>query len=459
MTLDDLLIDAGEELDRLSATHAVDVAGSFARAGQRRWMAVAAATGLVVWSAGTFVAVRSQSSDRAVTGLVPGTTTPGTTTQVTTTPDTTTPDTTLPVDADSGLQPPSSTLPVGKLFAIDFEPGTVLAEPAPYVIEEGDYPSTIASKFKVPFDDVMILNDWTLQDDGVVPEWPGAGQTILIPSGATVPGMLWASGTDTGSIDRTIVLGSTGDDVVTLNQRLRQLGFVTGSDDGTFGPVSQQAVWAWRKLVGGQSWRDLDRSSDRMVVTPVLWQAIMLQPVDITPRRPSGDGASHIEVYLPSQVLVVFDADRPVLIAHLSSGEIDVAGNPTTWCEATTIDTDADGAPLDPPVERSFCAQSLTPGGVFSVNRRYEGTRVGPLGGMLDPIYFNYGIAIHGAENVPTSPVSHGAVRVNTTAIEESVPLVDLGDAVFVWGHDGREPEDYARRESLPSFGYPDPNG
>ena len=30
--------------------------------------------------------------------------------------------------------------------------------------------------------------------------------------------------------------------------------------------------------------------------------------------------------------------------------------------------------------------------------------------------------------------------------------LVERGDRVYVWGHDGKEPEQYSERESLPSF-------
>jgi hypothetical protein len=76
---------------------------------------------------------------------------------------------------------------------------------------------------------------------------------------------------------------------------------------------------------------------------------------------------------------------------------------------------------------------------------------------MLDPIYFNYGIAIHGAVNVPRQPVSHGAVRVNSMVISELTEILRVGDPVLVWGHDGRQPEDYSPEESLPSLTYPEP--
>jgi LysM repeat protein len=68
-------------------------------------------------------------------------------------------------------------------------PGSVLAFETEYVIVEGDYPSTVANKWKVDFNTLMELNGWTLQSNGIVPEWPGTGATIKIPAGATVPGV------------------------------------------------------------------------------------------------------------------------------------------------------------------------------------------------------------------------------------------------------------------------------
>ncbi|MFN8020145.1 MAG: LysM peptidoglycan-binding domain-containing protein [Acidimicrobiales bacterium] len=66
-------------------------------------------------------------------------------------------------------------------------PGSVLRTEVDYVIREGDYPATVASMWQVDFEELMALNGWTLQPDGIVPEWPGVGATILIPAGATVP--------------------------------------------------------------------------------------------------------------------------------------------------------------------------------------------------------------------------------------------------------------------------------
>ena len=52
-----------------------------------------------------------------------------------------------------------------------------------YVVKEGDYPSTIASMFEVPLEELLNANDWELTD-GIVMEFPPPGEEILIPPGA-----------------------------------------------------------------------------------------------------------------------------------------------------------------------------------------------------------------------------------------------------------------------------------
>ena len=74
---------------------------------------------------------------------------------------------------------------------------------------------------------------------------------------------------------------------------------------------------------------------------------------------------------------------------------------------------------------------------------------------MHNPVYFNYGIAIHGAAEVPLAPASLGNVRINNTLSETFPELVHQGDIVYVWAQDGKEPEQYSKAESLPSFEEP----
>jgi hypothetical protein len=188
-----------------------------------------------------------------------------------------------------------------------------------------------------------------------------------------------------------------------------------------------------------------------------MWQ-VMQDRITIPPRRPTGAGSTHVEIYVPEEVLIVFKDDVPELIAHISTGVQNPDGTPQKWCDTLTYDTGPNGEPLAEPVTKEECADAKTPGGVFRFTRRYEGKRTGPLGGMMNPVYFNFGIAIHGADNVPLEPASHGCVRLNQTIAKTFPSMVKKGDLVFVWGQDGKQPEQYTRRDSLPSFNYANPD-
>jgi peptidoglycan hydrolase-like protein with peptidoglycan-binding domain len=254
------------------------------------------------------------------------------------------------------------------------------------------------------------------------------------------------------SLTQTIGKGNAGDDVKKVQQRLTDLGFAPGPIDGLFGSGTQQAVWAYEKLI-----LKTPRASATGRVTNDMWQ-VMQDRITIPPRRPTAPGSTHVEIYVPQQVLIVFKNNVPELISHISTGVQNPDGSPTKWCEILTEDTDANGNPLPAPVKKDECADAKTPGGVFRFTRRYDGKRVGPLGGMTNPVYFNFGIAIHGAENVPLEPASHGCVRLNQTIAKVFPSMVKKGDLVYVWGQDGKQPEQYSRSDSLPSFNYANPD-
>jgi len=247
------------------------------------------------------------------------------------------------------------------------------------------------------------------------------------------------------SLTRNLERGTSGDDVVMVQQRLLDLGFDPGPIDGVVGTLTKQAVWAYEKLVMG-----VPRADATGVVTPALWDRIQ-DPLMVQPRRPTGGLRNHTEIYLEEQVLVVFHQDQPALITHISSGELDEFGEPALYCEVVTYDTDSDGELLEEPITKEICAYAKTPGGVFTYRRLVEGTRNGPLGDMWNPVYFNYGIAVHGALQVPAEPASHGCVRIPLHISEYFQSLIELGDSVLVW-NGVSEPEDVTYEESLPSF-------
>ncbi len=254
------------------------------------------------------------------------------------------------------------------------------------------------------------------------------------------------------NLSQRIGKGNVGDDVTAVQQRLTDLGFSPGPVDGVFGSGTEQAVWAYEKLI-----LKTPRSNATGRVSNEMWQ-VMQDRITIPPRRPTGAGSTHVEIYVPEQVLIVFTDDVPKLIGHISTGEQNPDGTPKKWCETLTYDTGPNGEPLEEPVTKEECADAKTPGGVFRFTRRYQGKRVGPLGGMMNPVYFNYGIAVHGADNVPPQPASHGCVRLNQRLGEVFPSLVRNGDLVYVWAQDGKQPEQYTRSETLPSFNYANPD-
>ena len=287
------------------------------------------------------------------------------------------------------------------------------------------------------------------------PEDTGYGVTGLTVPGSTLP----AVGTETAmapvnksQLSRSLRKGTFGDDVTRLQDRLSALGFAPGVSDGAFGDMTQQAVWAFEKLV-----LRTPREQATGVVSNDMWLR-MQDPIAIQPRR--SVAGTHVEIYLPEQVAAVFTNDQATLVIHISSGTARTPdrtpGN--SWCETFREDTDANGNTIDPPLEKPVCGVSYTPGGVFRFKREVVGDRVGALGRMFNPIYFNYGIAMHGAKEVPLQPASHGCIRMNRTISDTFTNFVNIGDRVYVWGEDGKEPEQYTRRESTPVFNYPDPS-
>ncbi len=248
--------------------------------------------------------------------------------------------------------------------------------------------------------------------------------------------------TVTVPLTRTIRPGMKGDDVLRVQQRLAALHFDPGPQDSEFGQNTIQAAWAFEKLVMGTP-----RAGATGVVTPSTW-AIMQSDIQVKPRR-DADTATHVEVYLPEQVLIVFKENVPVVITHISTGSNE------QWCEEVTISPGEDGNNTDADIKRGICGEAITPPGIFYFYNRRQGMRESKLGTMYNPVYFNYNVAIHGAILVPLEPASHGCVRIPMSVARYFQAIVAYGDRVYVF--DGiKEPEEYG--SPVPPFDVPDPD-
>ena len=121
-------------------------------------------------------------------------------------------------------------------------------------------------------------------------------------------------------------------------------------------------------------------------------------PLEIRPRRPDAASVNHTEIYLPEQVLVVFHDDRPVLISHISSGTGE------EWCDEVTISPASTATSAGPSRSNAASAESRTRQAVCSTTTaKSKGSDRAPSAPSSTPSYFNYGIAVHGAYNVPVA--------------------------------------------------------
>ena len=186
-------------------------------------------------------------------------------------------------------------------------------------------------------------------------------------------------------------VGAKGDDVKALQTRLTELGYWNGKADGTFGSLTQQAIYAVQKAAG------LGRDG---VVGPKTQKAI---DSGVRPKAKSTKG--HIvEINLKRQLLMLVDDGQVTTVFNTATGS-----NRNYEFEGNTYLAD-------------------TPPGKFTVSRQIDGQRDGPLGPLWRPKYFNGGIAVHGAPNVPPYPASHGCARLTNSAINwiwsnDKIPL------------------------------------
>ena len=193
--------------------------------------------------------------------------------------------------------------------------------------------------------------------------------------------------------------GSSSAQVLSLEQRLDALHYDVGSIDGVYDGNTSYAVMAFQKVNGlPRTGRATQNVLDRLNA-----------PIGPGTFEPGG-GATRVEVDLPRQVLLLFRGNALFKILPVSTG------SGARFC--------VDGR----------CDRAVTPGGAFRISRRIRGWHTSPLGKLYNPMFFNQGIAIHGALSVPGYPASHGCVRIPMFAAGWFYQLVPNGTPVYVIG-------------------------
>jgi peptidoglycan hydrolase-like protein with peptidoglycan-binding domain len=194
-----------------------------------------------------------------------------------------------------------------------------------------------------------------------------------------------------------LIRGDSGPAVLALQQRLSALGYWLGTPDGSFGSLTQQAVWAFQKSAG------LRRDG---VVGPKTRAALA---AGTRPRATlAGDG---VEIDLDRQILLVVrgGAVRTILNTSTGNGE-----------EYTSTSGNR--------------AIAVTPRGSYTVYRAVDGSVTNSLGQLWRPRFFHRGFAVHGSPNIPPWPDSHGCARVSNAAIDMiwARDLMPVGSRVLV---------------------------
>lgn len=239
-----------------------------------------------------------------------------------------------------------------------------------------------------------------LQASSALPALPALPPRSAVPARATGYPPFTAPG-------KTLKLGAKGSAVKALQARLKELGYVPGSVDGRYGGATLTAVWAFQKVQG---------ITPTSTVAARTWRALEnpRAPKVLVPRGK----ATRVEVNLTKQVMVLYRGGAPVLISHISSGSGIPYTEYATW----------NGK------RQRFSGSARTPTGDYKTTWRVKGWHRSYLGQLYNPIFFNGGIALHGALSVPLYPASHGCVRLPMNVAEMLPGMLGKGVPVHVRG-------------------------
>ena len=210
-----------------------------------------------------------------------------------------------------------------------------------------------------------------------------APTTTLAPS----PAIVWVGASPTPFV---AVGGNGGSDTAAIQHRLLELGFWLSGPDGDYGLTTSQAVMAFQKYMGLEATGRVNQATAD-ALTSMEWRGHAL-----------ADAGTLVEINKDSQLLFIVQDGRTVWIFNTSTGN----GQPYEEEDQNTPGEVQTGV-------------SVTRNGLHSVYReRPEGWWEGDLGKIYRPKYFSGGQAVHGSNNVPAYPASHGCVRVTIQAMD-----------------------------------------
>jgi hypothetical protein len=215
---------------------------------------------------------------------------------------------------------------------------------------------------------------------------------VLLFTGLLLVSML--SGAGAQQSGRKAVL--TRAQISEAERRLAELGYWTGAVDGRLDEGTAAALIAFQKWEG--------REITGRLTLPEL-EAIR----NGVPPKPRDLGYEHVEVDVDRQVLMLVNEEGAVKVLPVSTGS-----------------------------DKQFRDQgqmsvAYTPRGRFVVYDKTYGWENGDLGSVYYANYISGGVAIHGYLTVPTTPASHGCIRIPMFAAREVSRLLPVGTIVLVY--------------------------
>jgi len=179
-------------------------------------------------------------------------------------------------------------------------------------------------------------------------------------------------------------------------QKLFDLGYWTGAIDGIFDPATRSALIAFQKWEG----------------RPITGRLTLDELEEIrnsTSPKAREPGYAHVEIDIDRQVLLMVNDDGGVRVLPISSGND------------------------QPFIDEGQTSKAYTPRGRFIVYNKVVGWEQGSNSSMYYSNYISGGVAIHGYLTVPTTPASHGCIRIPMFAAREVSRLLPVGTIVLVY--------------------------
>ncbi len=261
-------------------------------------------------------------------------------------------------------------------------------------------------------DDGETINRVTLRaENGLTDERLTPGDTLDVCPGNGVDDVTGSERVEASEeVVAAAVIANVQVQQMKLNQLFADLGARELVVDGIAGPVTRQRLCAARLALG------LEVSTAEMAAGSEEERALLTAD------------------QLPPPPMATVDQDRWLLIDQtcqfMFAGAVDqlVFGFPTSTGEAgheTRLNNRARAFRYDPAVDN----------GGWHDSSDFPVSIDNPLNGnMYKPIYFDGGQAIHGANNVPTSPQSKGCARLTLDHHDQLVTWLGLqGDTAPTW--------------------------